>query len=485
MTIAKSILHFGRARPDAPAMADDHETITYAELAEQVQRTAGHLVEAGLRRGDRIGLALKDNPGHVIALLGIAHMGGVAAPLDWRARPAENARFVERLQLAALLTEAGARPIGQCMEIPLDDRWDAAPTAHHDPDPLAGWQDPFVISASSGSTGLPKLTIMTHTQYHFAVSGMIELMDLSGRHRFLSTMPLYYSGGRNSCLAHLLRGDCVFFYPSLFSAEEFVDVANRQRITIGGLVPSMVRQLLALQSSQTLLPDLAKLFSTGAPLHAEEKRAAVRTLNPHFHERYGTAETLAISMLGPEDFIDRAMSVGQPHSLAEIEIVDDDRLRLPTGSVGHLRYRGPGLAQPLLGGTEASNFEDAWFYPGEIAHLDERGFIFLQGRTSDVIMRSGAKIYPAEVEAVLIEHPAVTDAAVFGHVHAGSEETVVAFVVSHPDLSVGELLAHCRTRLSAHKVPRTIRFIAALPRNTAGKVDKPVLARSMSDLIAP
>jgi acyl-coenzyme A synthetase/AMP-(fatty) acid ligase len=191
---------------------------------------------------------------------------------------------------------------------------------------------------------------------------------------------------------------------------------------------------------------------------------------------------LAISVLRPDDFAERVDSVGQPHSLVEIEIVDENDQPLPSGAVGRLRVRGPGLASPLPGPSAETNFRDGWYYPGEIARLDTAGYIFLHGRTSDVIVRNGAKIYPAEVEGTLTEHPGVLEAAVLGHRGADNEEVVIAFVVPRGPLPAGELLAHCRVRLTPHKVPRQIHFLGQLPKNTAGKIDKIALANSLQEL---
>lgn len=480
MNMVGPILHFGKTRANVSALVEGERTVTYGELAGLVRRTACQLAAHGLRRGDRIGLCLKDTSDHIIALLAVALIGAVAVPLDWRARPSENARFINALGLACVLIEPEARLTDDCPAISLDTEWHRAVARTDSHCEFAThWPDPFVISATSGSTGVPKFTLMTHLQYYFAIAGMFELMALFGYHRFLCTMPLYYSGGRNSCIAHLLRGDCVVLYPSLFRPAEYLDVIERQRITVAGVVPSVVRQLLAVDGNGTLLPGLTTLFSTGAPLHAEEKRLAARKLTPHFHERYGTAETLAISVLRPEDFTDRADSVGQPHSLAEIEIVNEDDRPLPSDTAGRLRFRGPGLGSPLPGQAE-TNFRNGWFYPGEIARLDEAGYIFLHGRTSDVIMRNGTKIYPAEVEGTLVEHPGVVEAAVIGHRDADNEETVIAFVVPRGTLPLGELLAHCRVRLTPHKVPRQIHFLGQLPKNTAGKIDKIALAKRLA-----
>ena len=479
MNAVQPILNFGLRRPASPALIEGARTISYGELAERIRQTASHLSALGFRPGDRIGLCLNDSPDHVIALLAAGYLGAVAVPLDWRATPAETSSFTGELDLTTVLVEPDSPALDAASVIAVDGAWRSQVAAAGPPSPIhAGGADPFVISATSGSTGRPKFTSMSHWQYYFGVVGMFELMGLTGRHRFLCNMPLYYSGGRNSCVTHLLRGDCVVLYPSLFSPQEYVEAIARHQITVAGMSPSTIRQLLAIAGETPLTPDLALLFSTGAPLYAEEKREAARRLSPHFHERYGTAETMAISTLRPTDFADRPGSVGQPHSLAEIEIVDDDDRPLPAGETGRLRFRGPGLGSPL-GPAAAANFKDGWYVPGETAHLDELGYIFLQGRTSDVIMRGGAKIYPAEVEAALSEHAGVIEVAVIGVAGDGNEEIVVAFVKPRGEVTAGALLAHCRSRLSPHKAPRRFYFVDQFPRNTAGKIDKLALAASV------
>jgi len=478
VNVLNALLHFGRTRPEAAALVEGGRSLTYAQLSEQVLRTATHLASLGIHRGQRVGVCLGDTAQHITVLFAVAYSGAVAVPLDWRSPSPELTRLVAGLDLAAVLGEPGAREVGGIRNIPVDVDWHrAVERAVPMGDSPADWNDPFIISATSGSTGAPKLTVMTHAQYYFATTAMWELAGLAGTQRFLCNLPLYYSGGRNSCIAHLLRGDTVVMSSSLFKATEYVELLTRSAVTTAAVVPSMVRQLLPLtvDCKQPLLRGLDALFCIGAPLHAREKLQAIRGLTPKFHERYGTAETLAISVLRPHDMVERADSVGQPHSLAEIQIVDLDHQPVPCGTVGRLRMRAPGMGTPLAGSVAEANFHDGWFYPGEIARIDARGYVFLQGRTSDVIMRSGAKIYPTEVEGVLLQHRDVVEAAVLGR-----DEVVIAFVVARGVMGSGELLAHCRTHLSPHKVPREIHFIAELPRNTAGKVDKSRLLGSLA-----
>jgi acyl-coenzyme A synthetase/AMP-(fatty) acid ligase len=186
--------------------------------------------------------------------------------------------------------------------------------------------------------------------------------------------------------------------------------------------------------------------------------------------------------LRSEDIGSHASSVGQPHSLAEVQVVDDTDRPLPLGEAGKLRFRGPALASPLDEPGQPANpaFRDGWYFPGEIATLDDRGYIHLTGRVSELIMRHGAKIHPAEVEAVLQRHPDVLECAVVGHRAANNEEEVIAFLVGHRPLELAAIVAHCRTHLAPTQRPQRFHFVEALPKNSSGKVDKKALASRLS-----
>src|SRR5262249_14333756 len=153
---------------------------------------------------------------------------------------------------------------------------------------------------------------------------------------------------------------------------------------------------------------------------------------------------------------ERADSVGQPNHLIEVQIVDDDGVVLPASAVGKLRCRGPGLGDSARGNAVAEPTKDRWYYPGEIGSFDAPGFWYLQGRESEVIIRGGAKIHPGEIEAALLTHPSVAEAAVIGVRTRDNEEAVVAFVAAKLPLEPGDLIAHCRARLTPYKIPREI-----------------------------
>jgi long-chain acyl-CoA synthetase len=488
VNIVRPLFHHAWRQPDRPALIRGERTITYRELADLVARWAGHFAAMGLAPPDRLGVCLKDSWEHVVAVLAAGHMGVAVVPIDWHARPDAKARMAESLRLKLALIEPGAQFPAQCAVVEVDDAWsEAAARAVPRREPQDDWNAPFVISATSGTTGTPKFILMSHLQEYFSLLALLEPVVLPPRCRYLSTSPLYFGAGRRSCHAHLLRGDTVILHPSMITAAEYVDLVRRHQVNAGFVVPTIVRQLLqAAVAGAPLLAGMDALISGGAPLATEEKIAAPAKLTPNFYERYGTAATGGIATLCPDDLPAHAGSVGRPQLFTQLEIVDERDQPLPRGAVGRLRLRGSalgsGLAGPAGWASAEEGFRDGWYYPGELAALDADDYLYLKGRASDVIIRGGAKIYPAEIEALLHEHAAVVEAAVVGRRMADNEEDTVAYVVAKSAVSVADLAALCRRRLPAYRVPQEIHLVDSLPRNAAGKVDKVRLAQDAGSL---
>jgi len=481
VNLADPILRHGRVQPATIAVVDKNRTITYAELADLVQRTAGHLWVLGVRPGDYVGLCLKDDWQHIAALLAVAHLGAITVQIDRRSRATERARVVEafplRLALVTLETEVGI----DCRKVTLDAAWHAAISASTQI--IETGQDqsvPFAVLASSGTTGIPKFTLATHLQYYFHIASYLEILP-SKPHRYLSTLPLYFSSGRVACLSHLWRGDTIVLSPVVFSADEFVENIARHRITVARVVPSVLRNLLPIADQRgPVLSDIDLLVSTGAPLFSDEKLEIACKVSPNLCEMYGAAAIGPITVIKSDEIRLRPASVGRPFSRIDVDIVDDDDQPVGFGVIGQLRCRGPSLTTPIADATAASaEFRNGWYYPGELGMVDELGYVFLHGRTSDVIFRSGAKIFPSEVEAVLQEHDDVAEAAVVGRALPDNEQEVAAYVIAKGEVTPGQLVARCRQRLTPYKVPRQIHIVSELPRNSSGKVDKRALANQV------
>ena len=480
MNLVDALFWQARKQPQVPAIIERDQTISYCELGDRVLRTAAHLAKLGIVRGDKVALCLNDDSQNIIAFWAIACLGAAAVPIDARSRPAERSRIVEAFPLRlALVTPESERGV-TCPKVILDAAWHSAVAAADQISAPAGdWHAPLATLGSSGTTGLPKFTIATHFEYHFHTISYLEVVP-PGRHRYLSALPLYFAAGRLACVAHLLRGDTLIFHPALASPEEFVGNILHHKITASFVGPSTMRQLLSMSAGgdRPVLPEIDLLISGGAPLFADERLDILAKVTPRFCEMYGTAAMGATTALRGEEIRERPASVGRPFAYIDAEIVDDNDRPVGHGIPGHLRCRGPGLTTPVTFGSDAPSrdFRDGWYYSGEVAAVDELGYVFLQGRTSEVIFRRGYKVYPTEIEAVLQEHEGVAEAVVIGRSLPNNEQEPVAYVVAKKHVTAGELLGHCRTKLTPFKVPREIHIVASFPRNPSGKVDKRALA---------
>jgi acyl-CoA synthetase (AMP-forming)/AMP-acid ligase II len=246
------------------------------------------------------------------------------------------------------------------------------------------------------------------------------------------------------------------------------------------LVPTMIRRLLDEQPPGVALPTIRVLISSGSALHPEERLTIRDRLTPNLFEFYSSTEGGAISVLTPADCERHPDSVGRPAFRVAVEIVDEAHAPLPPDSVGRLRYRSPASAREYWNAEGGDAFRDGWFYPGDLARLDEDGFLHLHGRAKDMIIRGGVNIYPQDIERIVAEIPGVRDVAVAGAPAREMGEEVAAFVVSE-GVDADAIAAHCRARLAPYKVPSIIRFLPELPRNAGGKVVKSALLASLSD----
>jgi len=479
LNIVEAVAHRARTAPSHPAIRDEDRALDYAGLAAAVARMAGWLQAQGIGRGDMVALQLMDDTSFPIAFLGVAQIGAVVLPIDWKVPDHELTRMLAAFgpRLALLRAEA-AMPAG-CTGVVLDEvsaEIDAAPPA---PIQRMHWDDPCHIILSSGSTGAPKGMVITHGQQMMRFLGLTQALGRSRDNRYLSAVPLCFSAGRNFLLYHLLGGGSVTFQPPLFSAPEYVAAVAAAEATFTLTVPTVGRWLLDQPASVLQgLATLKTLIVAAAPLSAEDKLALLSRVSPAFHEVYGASGAGVIALLTPEETRLYPDSIGRPIFPIEAEVVDEAEQPVARGTPGRLRIRGPSLSTRFQGVTPtetAESFRGGWYYPGEIATIDDAGYIRLKGRASSLIIRGGINIHPEEVEAALMAHPAVAEAGATGMPSADYGEEVRAFVVLRQPVEVGDLILHCRTTLVAYKVPREIIVVPALPKTTTNKLSRPGL----------
>ncbi|MBI0539497.1 hypothetical protein D9599_28705 [Roseomonas sp. KE2513] len=486
MNLADALAHHVAARPDQAALIHGERVIQYRELDGLVRRWAAHLCSLGIGRGDVLGISLRDTADHVLALYASARLGAITLPIDVRWTDAEKQSVAGRFRAKILLVEADAAPVEGVPCVALDEGFlsgVASAPADLDFPAGAGCGDmPLLVSLSSGTTGKPKGPVVTH--YQFLRRFWTHWIDLGldARQTYVSATPLYFGGGRTFALSQLFCGGTVVLFPPPYKPEALVREVALREATSCFLVPTLIRRLLDLPA-EALAPmkRLSLLLSSGAPLHANERALIRERISAGFHEYYASTEGGGVSLLRPEDIDRHADSVGRPVFGVEVRVLDDEGRPLPPGEVGRLAYRGPGVASGFFDDAEANAdaFEDGWFLPGDLATVDEAGFIRLRGRRKDMIIRAGINIYPMEVEAVLASHPAVHEAVVVGWPAKEMGEEVAAFILPREPVDQAELEALCASRLAPYKRPRAFFVVDELPRNASGKVLKAELARTL------
>jgi acyl-CoA synthetase (AMP-forming)/AMP-acid ligase II len=473
--LALALEENARRRGSHPAIIEGDRTIPYRELDPLVRRIAGHLGDQGVGEGAIVGVCLRDSADHLMILYAVARLGAIILPLDWRWTEAEKLNVAEFFNVALVVVEPAARLAGvACIEV--DETWQAA-IANRRPDtPCAGGgARPVVLSLSSGTTGRPKGPALTHDQFIARFVIQWVTLGFNQHDRYLSATPVYFGGGRSFTMGSLFSGGTVIMFPPPYEPVELIEAVKKHQATTLLLVPTLLRRLLQLpRADAPLLGGLNRLLSTGAILHPDERQAVIDRLNPNFINYYGSTEGGGTSVLLPKHSGDAAASVGEPIYQTEIQIVDDGGAEVPAGEAGHIRYRGPAVADGFYNDPEASNeaFRDGWFYPGDIGKFDMDGLLYLVGRAKDVIIRSGVNIYPAEIEQALLAHPAVGDAVALPWPHPERGEDIAVFVVAKEPVEETVLLDHCRDNLASYKVPRGIFFIDEMPKTALGKIIK-------------
>ena len=486
MNLASGLRVNARGRPDHPALLAGDLCWTHAELASEVGRMARRLERRGLGRGDVVGVALRDSALHLVLNYATAWIGAILLPLDWRWTPAETARVATHFRAALVVGEDEAPPPEGAAFLPLAELLADAPQG--EPPALIEAPDlPLLISLSSGTTGSPKGPCLTHAQMLRRFWTHWINLGLNANDRYVSATPLYFGGGRTFAMSVLFAGGTVILFPPPFDAQDLCGALQDAAATSTFLVPTQLRSLLALpDEALEPLRSLKLLISSGAPLDPDERCQIDARLNANFCEYYASTEGGGISLSTPMTRRTSPDSVGRPVFGVETEVVGDDDRPLQPGTIGRFRYRGPGVATGYAGEVDAetAGFKDGWFYPGDLAEIDRRGFITLRGRSRDMILRGGVNIYPPEVETALRAHPSVSDAAVVGRPSQRLGQEVAAFCVAASSDEVpdeAQLATWCRERLAPYKVPKSFHWIPSLPRNSAGKVLKAELATRLSE----
>jgi len=484
VNLAEFVANNAQSRASAIAVSDDDGDLTYAALEERIRRTATQLARRGVAAGDVVGVCLRDDARTIVLWLALGRLGAAFIPMDWRWTPEEQAQIGRVFRPRIVFLEPGRNAAADLPVIRHDETWSGSVDETPAEDRMAaGGDQPFVMSMSSGTTGLPRGNVHTHDSFHALVRTHWLDLGQGADERSLVVMSLSSAAGRSAALATILIGGNLIVPPPLLAPEELIAMVQSRAVDILYVVPAILRGILGLAIRPTLLlPELGKLMTVGSMLFPEESRRIRDRVNPNLYNYYGSTGGGINTVLHPRELDQKAGSIGRPCFENEIEVVDEENRTLPNGETGRLRVRSPntcwGTYPP---DPDDGSYFEGWHYPGDYALIDEDGYVFLQGRYADIIIRGGSNVYAPEVERALLVHDGISEAAVIGAPNDQRDEDVIAFIVGDASLATDDILRHCRTRLAAYKIPARIRLVKELPRNSAGKVLKRRLLEMYSD----
>ncbi|WP_028920989.1 class I adenylate-forming enzyme family protein [Pseudonocardia acaciae] len=502
-TLADCVRVNARRHPDRTAVVDEHGRLTHRELSARAHALARGLREAGVQKGDHVGVLAGNGVFCIEAFLGIVCAGAVAVMYNWRWATEELVRGIATTGAGVVLVD---RRHADAMAAAATDL-DPAPTVYHqgqeyerllrpgDPgEPGVSWDDPMCVLFTGGTTGFSKGVVLAHRTA--MVNSINERLDCGmatdADNVALSLTPLFHSAALLCVFAPHYTSGGTNVVPGRFDEDLVGKLVDAERVTTSFLIPNMIRRLLAAGTFEG--PGFQRWFRqlhTGGGLLRMPDKLAVRAVAPdiRMYFRYGLTEAgpmvtrlLDADIMRPE--LDG--SIGQEYTLAETRLTDlVSEEEVGPGELGEIRVRGPAVMLRYHDRPQetAETLRDGWLRTGDLAVRDERGYLYYRDRAKDMIKSGGENVYAAEIEQLLYAHPAVMECGVLGVASAEWDEEVRAVVATRPgrrvtDVELGEYL---RGHLAGYKIPKAFAFVepGAIPLNPSGKVVKGELRRLM------
>ena len=495
-----------RENPEKICVVHEETQLTFRQMEERAGRLAGALLEMGVQPGDRVAIFQTNCFQFCEMLYAIGMVGGIFVNLNFRLRENEVSYILTNCEPKVLI-------LGERYVELINAIQDSLPTIQHfvvigkpgsamkDYDALLASRNeapPTIASVdandtacliyTSGTTGYPKGAMLTHAN----IKTPLEDRYTFGEGTLLLNVPMYHIAGVISTLLPLYRGDTLIVLPQ-FDIGVFLDIVAEKKVASTYLVPTMIQGIL--DHPDFSGKDLSSLKSIGygaSPMPTNLLLRARDLLDAEYTNYFGQTESTGIiSVLSPEDHqlegskeaiekkAHRLTGIGRPIPEGEVRIVDEEDREVPTGEVGEIVVRGKKVMKGYWNKKEATEdtLRGGWLHTGDLAKMDEEGYLYLAGRKKDMIIRGGENIYPVEIENVLHSHPKVLEAAVIGVPDEYWGEIVKAYIILVPGqaASADEIIEFCRERLASYKKPAAVEFVAELPKNAMQKVLKHLL----------
>jgi acyl-CoA synthetase (AMP-forming)/AMP-acid ligase II len=505
LTISVSIV------PEREALVCNSTRLTYLQVQERVNRLANALMDLGVERGQKVAVMALNCHRYIETYYACAKLGAVFVPLNYRAKREELTYMVNNSEASIFFV--GERYLELIAAIRPDLRgvrhficYDARPQgmqnyediiARYEPEEVfveVDDNDLTVLLYTSGTTALPKGVALTYLSLSVYVTNTVEPANPETHDIMMLSVPVYHVAGATAIMSSIWGGRTLVLLPQ-FEPHLWLETIPRERVTHTFVVPTMLKRVMDEPDFGKYDLSSLKLLAYGAaPMPYEVIRKAVDVFKCGLMNAYGQTEsTSTITYLGPEDHViegteeekhrklERLKSVGRPMEDVDIAIMDPEGNILPAGQEGEIVAKGARLMTGYWKREEetAETLVDDWLHTGDVGWMDKDGYLFITGRTKDLIIRGGENISPGEIEAVLQQHPKVEDAVVIGVPDVDWGEEVKAIVQLKPGetATAWEIIQHTKNLLASFKAPKYVTFVDELPRNYLGKVLKTELRK--------
>jgi long-chain acyl-CoA synthetase len=481
------------ATPERDAVVYRDERLSFAELIERIERLASGLAQIGIKAGDAVGLVLRDDPWYLASFHAVAALGAKVVPANPAFKQPELEFWFRSTAVTAVISDE--RTAGVCERIVAGFDYpvqvigsgaghgsaltlaDLVEKGTAERLPARAPEEPLVGQFSSGSTGWPKRLDRTHGQCVAEAESYLEL-GMSTEDRILAAVPLFHTWGMGACIfGGAISGATLVIledpHPFLLKRHRALELIETEKITFFPGVPFNYR-LMAESPSDADLSSLRLCFTAGMAMPRETFEAFGQRFGVLVRQLYGSTETGMIAANLSGDPVSTFESVGTPVKGIELGIVDDDGEPVAAGETGEVAVKGAALTEGYgdLPELTAVAFREGRYFTGDLGSIDADGMLYLEGRKKLLIETGGFKVDPIEVEAVLVEHPAVAEAVVVGldTEVAGEQRVKAVLVASGAEPEPREIVVYCRERLANFKVPQEVEFREEIPKSPLGKI---------------
>jgi len=477
--------------PERTAVYFQEQTLTFKELYHCSLEAAGQLQAFGVQKDQYVGVLLKNHLDTLVILFALQLIGVKAVILNNRLTSAELIWQLKDSKAAFLILEDSFTKTQLEINQQISSLNTITKTRLFQIDPVVpAIEDEICLSEictimyTSGTTGNPKGVMQTYGNHWWSSVGSALNLGFIEGDCWLCSVPLFHISGISILMRSVIYGMPIVLHEN-FNIEQTIEDIHAKKVTIMSVVGTMLTQIVETLKDRRLPNYFRCMLLGGGPAPLPLLQACVEKEIPVF-QTYGMTESSSqIVTLSPEYSLTKLGSAGKPLFPSQLMIENENGCPASSGEAGEIVVKGPNVTPGYLYRPEATTekFRNGWFYTGDIGYLDEEGFLYVIDRRSDLIISGGENIYPAEIEAVLLAHPAVVEAGVTGIDNAKWGQVPIAFIVKREDniVSADELQQFCLARLAKYKVPKAFYFSEKLPRNAAKKLLRRTLREWVAD----